>query len=118
LHPSKNNETHLILEKIPALVTELISNLECNNRLAQLHSVTALHGLSTDPSNREWIISGGGVESLLSFVHLDDKELKMEVLFTLCNLSLGLDGFIGTKADTLLKKVNMPSLISFLCNLD
>jgi hypothetical protein len=61
LYPSKNNETHSTLEKIPALVAELIKNLECNNRLAQLHSVTALHGLSTDPSYRERIISGGGV---------------------------------------------------------
>ena len=113
---ASNNETHSTLEKIPALVAELIKNLECNNRLAQLRAVTALHGLSTDPSYRERIISGGGVESLLSFVHLDDTELKMKVLSTLCNLSLG--GFMGTKADTILKKVDMPSLLSFLCDSD
>ena len=113
---ASNNETHSTLEKIPALVAELIKNLECNNRLVQLRAVNALRGLSTDPSYRERIISGGGVEPLLSFVHLDDKELKMEVLSTLCNLSLG--GFMGTKADTLLQKVNMPSLLSFLCDSD
>jgi len=96
--------------------SQQLKNLECNNRLVQLRAVNALRGLSTNPSYRERIISGGGVEPLLSFVHLDDKELKMEVLSTLCNLSLG--GFMGTKADTLLQKVNMPSLLSFLCDTD
>jgi hypothetical protein len=48
---------------------------------------------------------------------LDDKELNMEVLSTLlCNLSLG--GFLGTKGDTLPQKVNMLSLLPFLCDSD
>ncbi len=49
----------------------------------------------------------------MSFVRLDDMELKLEVLSTLCNLLLG--GFMGEKANTLLNK---PSLTSFLCNSD
>lgn len=113
---ASNKKSHSTLEKTPALVTELIKNLECNIRLTRLRAVTALRGLSTDPSYRERIISGGGVEPLLSFVHLDDNELKTEVLSTLCNLSLG--GCMGTKADTLLKKVDMPTLLSFLCDSD
>jgi hypothetical protein len=47
---------------------------------------------------------------------LNDKELKMEVLSMLCNLSLG--GYMETKADTLLQKVDIPCLLSFLCNSD
>ena len=113
---ASNKDTHSVLEKITDLVTELIKNLKCNNRLAHLRAVTALRGLSTGVSYREKVISCGGVEPLLSFIHLDDKELKMEVLSTLCNLSLG--GYMGARANTLLQTVAMPSLLSLLCDSD
>ncbi len=70
-------------------------------RLVQSQAVTLLCGLSVDPFYREMILFGGVVEPLLSFVHFDDMELKMEVLSTLCNLSLG--GFMGDKVNTLLQ---------------
>ena len=111
---ASNNASHATLEKCD--IKEVIKNLECNDRLVQLRAVTSLRGLSTDPSYRERIISGGGVEPLLAFVQLNDAELKAEVLSTLCNLSLG--GFMGDRADTLLQKVDMQSLISFLCDSD
>ncbi|KAL9191141.1 hypothetical protein ACHAXT_000847 [Thalassiosira profunda] len=111
---ASNKDTHAALRKISH--QELIRNLGCNDRLVQLRAVTALRGLSTDPSFRDRIVADGGVEPLLAFVHLDDAELKMETLTTLCNLSLG--GFMGDQADAVLQQVDMPSLISFLCNSD
>lgn len=95
---------------------ELIENLKCHERLVQLRSVTALRGLSTDVSFRKGIISGGGAEVLLSLVHTDDEEFKIEILSTLCNLSLG--GCMGDRANAVLQNVDMPSLIAFLCNKD
>ena len=123
---ASNKNTHAALEKCVNL-QEIIRNLECSDRLVQLRAVTSLRGLSTDPSFRERIISLGGAEKLLSFVHEDDEEpssgsddkstvVRIEVLSTLCNLSLG--GFMGDRANTLLQKVDMQSLISFLCNSD
>ena len=111
---ASNSETHAALEKCS--INEIIKNLECNDRTVQLRAVTSLRGLSTNPSYRKKIISEGGVEPLLTFVHLDDAQLKTEVLSTLCNLSLG--GFMGDRANTLLQKVDMQSLITFLCNSD
>ena len=111
---ASNNKSHPRLGSLSLF--EIIKNLDCNDRLVQLRAVTSLRGLSTDPSFRERIISSGALDPLLSFVHKDDTELKMEVLSTLCNLSLG--GFMGDNANTLLKNVDMQSLLSFLCNSD
>ena len=112
---ASNRSNHPILEKCCRL-QELIDNLECHNRLVQLRAVTSLRGLTTDVSFRKKIISLGGAEALLSFVHSDDKEFKVEVLSTLCNLSLG--GCMGERAKAVLQKVDMQSLIAFLCNAD
>ena len=51
---------------------------------------------------------------MLSFVHRDDREIKLEVLSALCNLSLG--GCLGDKAKAVLAAVDMQTMISFLCN--
>ena len=96
-------------------IHEIIENLDHNSDL-QLRAVTTLRGLSVDPSYREEIIKCGGVESLLSFVNGNDDKLKIEVLTTLCNLSLG--GFLGNKATTLLQNIDIQGVISYLCNSD
>ena len=97
--------THLIVHQITKLTRPWRRYrhwlLECTNRLlAQLHAVTTLCDLSTDSSSRDGVISGGGVKPLLSFVHLDDKELKMEVLSTLCNITWCFYGDQGWHAFT------------------
>jgi hypothetical protein len=113
---ASNRETHAVLERMGTLVDELIENLEYNNRLVQLRSVSSLRGLSIDTNHREWIISRGGPDRLLSFVNVDDEELKSEVLSTLCNLSL--TGYMGDSSNSFFQKVDMSSLLSFLCNSD
>lgn len=113
---ASNREVHAILERMTILVEALIENLECKNKLAQLRAVTSLRGLSINANHREWIITRGGADHLLSFVHVDDEELKSEVLSTLCNLSLS--GYIGDSSNSFLQKVDMPSLLSFLCASD
>ena len=111
---ASNRETHAVLERMTTLVDELIENLGYNNRLIQLRAVSSLRGLSIDAYHRELIISRGGPDYLLSFVHVDDKEIKTEVLSTLCNLSLS--GYMGESSNSFLQKVDMPNLLSFLCN--
>jgi hypothetical protein len=111
---ASNRETHAILERMTTLVDELIENLGYNNRLIQLRAVSSLRGLSIDAYHRELVISRGGPDYLLSFVHVDDKEIKTEVLSTLCNLSLS--GYMGESSNSFLQKVDMPNLLSFLCN--
>lgn len=113
---ASTSASHSKLRANARLVYQVVENLGCNDRLVRLRAVTSLRGLSTDPSYRECIISSGGVEPLLSFVHLDDTEIKVEVLTTLCNLSLG--GCMADGANTLLQTVDMKSLICFLCNSD
>ncbi len=113
---ASNRETHAVLERMANLVDDLIENLEYNNRLIQLRSVSSLRGLSIDTNHREWIISRGGPDRLLSFVYVDDEELKSEVLSTLCNLSL--TGYMGDSSNSFLQKVDMSSLLSFLCDSD
>jgi len=108
-----NSESHPRLGSL-RVHEELIKNLDCTDRLVQLRAVTALRGLSTDSSFRDLIVSGGGVLKLLSFIHLDDADIKIEVLSTLCNLSLG--GCLGDDANAVLENVDMESLLSFLCN--
>lgn len=108
-----NSESHPRLGSL-RVHEELIKNLDCTDRLVQFRAVTALRGLSTDSSFRDLIVSGGGVLKLLSFIHFDDADIKIEVLSTLCNLSLG--GCLGDDANALLESVDMESLLSFLCN--
>ena len=113
---ASNKETHSALEKMTDLVPEIIQNLQYSNMLTRLRAVTALHGLSTNLSCREKIICCGGAESLLPFIHSNDKDLTVEVLSTLCNLSLG--GYMGARVTTLLQKIDLPNLLSFLCDSD
>jgi len=110
-----NSESHPRLGSL-RVHEELIKNLDCTDRLVQFRAVTALRGLSTDSSFRDLIVSGGGVLKLLSFVHFDDADIKIEVLSTLCNLSLG--GCLGDDANTVLESIDIESLLSFLCNSD
>ncbi|KAL3789563.1 hypothetical protein ACHAWO_009126 [Cyclotella atomus] len=112
---ASNKANHSVLEKC-CKMSKLIENLECQDSTVQLNAVTCLRGLSTDISLRKRIISDGGTEALLSLVHSDDEVFKVEILSTLCNLSLG--GCMGDRANTVLEKIDMRSLISFLCNGD
>ena len=113
---ASNKDNHRVLEKCYELNDLIEKNMTCHDPTVQLHAVTCLRGLSTDVSMRKQIIAAGGTDALLSLVHANDAALKIEVLSTLCNMSLG--GCIGDRANTVLEKIDMPSLISFLCNGD
>jgi hypothetical protein len=112
---SSNKANHSVLEQC-CKINELIENLECHDGIVQLHAITSLRGLSTDISLRKQIITAGGTEVLLSLVRSEDESLKLELLSTLCNLSLG--GCMGDRANAVLQKIDMPSLIAFMCNND
>lgn len=111
---SSNKANHYLLENSINLKL-LVENLECHNHpTVQLHAISCLRGLSTDVSIRKKIIHSGSIEVLLSLVHCTDDVSRLEVLSTLCNLSLG----GGFQANTVLEKIDMPSVIKFLCNGD
>ncbi|KAL3789162.1 hypothetical protein HJC23_012251 [Cyclotella cryptica] len=112
---SSKKANHSVLHKCCNL-HELIQNLACLDEIVQLRAVTSLRGLSTDASMRKQIISAGGTESLLSLIDSSNEQFKLEVLSTLCNLSLS--GCMGNMADAVLETVDMPTLIAFLCNTD
>ena len=111
---ASNKANHRVLEKCYKLNDLIKNNIKCHDPTVQLHSVSCLRGLSTDASMRKHMISAGGTETLLSLVHTNDSVLKIEVLSTLCNMSLG--GCIGDHANTVLENIDMSSLICFLCN--
>lgn len=112
---ASNKSNHNVLEKCCRL-SVLIKNLECDDSAVQLHACSALRGLSTNISMRKQIIKDGGTEVLLALIHTTDDSLKVEILSTLCNLSLG--GCMGDLAKTVMKKIDIPSLINFLCSGD
>ena len=82
----------------------------------QLRAVAFIHGLSTSRTMREVIIASSVAESLLKLTTSGDVEIQMEVLGTLCNLSL--NGLIGSNPGFFLERVHMDDLISFLCSSD
>lgn len=112
---ASNKNNHHVLGKC-IKIPVLMENLNCHNATAQLHACYCLRGLSTNISIRKQIITSGGTEILLSLVHTTDDAFKVEILSTLCNLSLG--GCMGDRANTVLEKIDMQSLIAFLCNGD
>ena len=83
---------------------------------AQLRGVQGLRGLSTDAKLRDEIVRRGGLEPLLALTSSQDVEVQMEVLATLCNLSLC--GCIGNSPMQFLRSVDIETLISFLCSAD
>ena len=110
---ASNRATHGNLGKLH--IAELTRNLSCSDRLVRLYTISLLRGMSTNPGYRDEIIScDAAVPSLLSFVHTDDREIKLEVLSALCNLSLG--GCLGNKAKAVLAAVDMQTMLAFLCN--
>ena len=60
------------------------------------------------------IVRRGGLEPLLALTSSQDVEVQMEVLATLCNLSLC--GCIGNSPMQFLRSVDIETLISFLCS--
>eukprot|EP00986_Skeletonema_menzelii_P016567 scaffold15059_cov146-Skeletonema_menzelii.AAC.7 len=111
---ASNATSRALLEAKSGIADDLIDCLECKSRLVQMHALDALRGLSTSSSVRGKIISSGGLESLLAFVHSDDSDLKQKAVLALCNLSLS--GTMSDRANTVLQKVDIQLLIGFLCN--
>jgi len=94
----------------------LIKLAASNDPQGQLRAVTALRGLSVDEQLRMEIVQRGGLTPLLNLSQTEDVEIQMEVLATLCNLSLC--GCIGDNPLSFIKSVDISSLASFLCSAD
>lgn len=113
---SSNDDNHSLIDNANCLDV-LISLVSHENRAVRLYAVLALRGLSTRSEFRIQIISNGGLDPLLKLCTTsDDNELQMEVLASLCNLSLG--GCIGENPLTFLEGVKIQNLLSFLCSAD
>lgn len=94
----------------------LIDFVASDDPASQLRGVQGLRGLSTDADLREEIVKRGALEPLLRLVGSHDVEVQMEVLATLCNLSLS--GCIGQHTSQFLKACDVETLVGFLCSAD
>jgi vacuolar protein 8 len=80
-----NNHPYVLKENC---VPKLVYFLTTADKNAQLRSVAALRGLSTDADIRLDIIDAGALDPLLKLAKSDDVEVQLETLACLCNLSL------------------------------
>ena len=113
LASNSSNHVSFLEEKC---IQNLLSFLSNRQHDITFQSVLALRGFSTSYAFRTQIIQSNGLEPLLKLCCVDSIELQMEVIATLCNLSL--EGFLGKEPNKFLSNIDLDTLISFLCNSD
>ena len=112
---ASNVQNHEVLRATGALEQMEPFLSHCERRL-QLRAVSFVRGLSASSTMLDILVSPKMMKSLLKLATVGDVEIQMEILATLCNLSLS--GNIGSDPHSFLENIQMSNLISFLCSAD
>ena len=95
------------------LILPFLSN---EDTMVKLKAVASMRGLSASKLMRDQMYKINIVDKLLSLSTIDNIDIQIEVIGTLCNLSIG--GCIGQHAEKILNVIKAHNLVSFLCSTD